>query len=71
MTLLFRHKIDCYSSDTMGIGDKFFGLRGKKLGWMIGFCAGMDFLLFGYGTRLSTSDVPLAQWKANPWQIKV
>ncbi|KAM0330760.1 hypothetical protein ACHAQA_003714 [Verticillium albo-atrum] len=32
----------------MGIGDKFFGLRGKKLGWMIGFCAGMDFLLFGY-----------------------
>lgn len=32
----------------VGVTQKFFGLRGKQLGWMIGFCAGMDFLLFGY-----------------------
>jgi hypothetical protein len=29
---------------------KFLGLRGNALNWAIGTIAGIDFLLFGYGT---------------------
>ena len=29
---------------------KYFGWRGKALNWAISTIAGIDFLLFGYGT---------------------
>ncbi|KKA27133.1 hypothetical protein TD95_000394 [Thielaviopsis punctulata] len=32
----------------MGMIPKYFGLQGRMLNVMIGLCAGMDFLLFGY-----------------------
>lgn len=41
----------------VGLTQKFFGLRGKQLGWMIGFCAGMSDSGFG---GVAVSNVAIA-----------